>query len=230
MCRLIWNWKLWDFFFFLLFLCVQPYVFQAVAVGSSLSPEALVWEQALCCWLVVEVGGMVGCLNSVPGRKAWSSGLLSRQLPSPWAALGHRFFSFLSGLRVTPPKVDSKQRSTSFSVVKSWAPWRCQLPDLKPRSQELHLCSLLIQRDVVLLFSVQLGLLIFPFLYFAMCLGQHGAARLDSVWYPGPESGLLSTVAMRGLLSTVMALKASVGWLLLEQPRPLMACGGKTGR
>ena len=30
--------------------------------------------------------------------------------------------------------------------------------------------------------------------------------------------------------STVMALKASVGWLLPEQPRPLMACGGKTGR
>ena len=37
------------FFFFILFLRVQPYVFQAVAVGSSLSPGALVWEQALCC-------------------------------------------------------------------------------------------------------------------------------------------------------------------------------------
>ena len=44
------------FFFFFFFLCVQPYQFQAVAVGSSLPPEALVWEQALCCGLVVEVG------------------------------------------------------------------------------------------------------------------------------------------------------------------------------
>lgn len=74
-------------------------------------------------WLRWE--GTVGSLNSVPGRKAWSSSLLGRQLPSPWAALGCRFFSFLSGLRVTPPKVDSKQWSAvspSFSVVRVEAP------------------------------------------------------------------------------------------------------------
>lgn len=67
--------------------------------------------------------GTVGSFNSVPRRKAWSSSSLGPQLPrklSPWAALGRRVFSFLSGLRVTPPKVDSKQRSTvspSFAVA-----------------------------------------------------------------------------------------------------------------
>ena len=76
----------------------------------------------------------------VPGRKAWSSSSLGPQLPrklSPWAALGRRFFSFLSGLRVTPPKVDSKQRSTvSPSVAAVVRVEPLMLPASRPKTQE----------------------------------------------------------------------------------------------
>ena len=67
----------------------------------------------------------------------------------------------------------------------------CWLPDLEPRSLELPLCSLVIQRDVNTVFSVQLYLLAFPFYILQSVWSSRDATKLDSLCYPDPVGSLL---------------------------------------